>query len=247
MHLHCRYLPEIQREIAMTPDIFTDLHFVNATRHALYPGHGDSNEGFCHTYQMWWWFGSYRDNQEFDTPIVDRARAKTFRLQLNRGVGDQDDGADMQVNVGDDNTGTCNVVFVKGRSDNRSGHHLMADVQKPALPGQGPFVIAFNEHGRWPTDGSASLRWLAPATHLEIPMCEADQSMAIIDLGLFLPSSSPAGWSTRSSPAPSAAMTPRRSGSTSHAMSTWRRAPDPAPVERTACRPPAALSDPAAT
>ncbi|MBB5752867.1 hypothetical protein [Prosthecomicrobium pneumaticum] len=171
----------------MSPDVFTDLQVLNATASGLYPGSGGSNKGFCHSYQMWYWFGCKEEAQNYPSPVVERAKAKTYRLQFKRGVGDQDDGADMQLNVGDKNTGDCNVVYVKGRSDNRSVHFLSAEVQTPNLTGRGPFVVAFNERGKWPTLGPGPLQWKTPEQSFAMPMYNDDQCLAIIDLGIWVP------------------------------------------------------------
>ncbi|MBB5752872.1 hypothetical protein [Prosthecomicrobium pneumaticum] len=172
----------------MTPSIYTDLQLVNATRDALYSGNGGSNAHISHSYQMWYWFGGYRDDQKFTSPLVERAKTRTHRLQFMRGVGDQTDAADMQINVGEANTGACNVVYVRADSFPGTRHEIRAEVQKPALPIQGPFIVALNEHGKWPADGATTLKWFAAGQRLPMTIDDGDQCMAIIDLGIFLPS-----------------------------------------------------------
>ena len=171
----------------MTPNVFTDLQIVNATRRALFPGNGGDNQGRCDTYKMEWWFGSYRDNKKYARPIVPVRGGATYRLQFQRGVGDQDDSADMQLNVSDANTRACNVAYLKARSDNRSAHNIEVDVQAPSLPRHGPFVVAFNRNGQWPTDGATSLEWYAAGQSFETGTPDGPQCLAVIDLRLWFP------------------------------------------------------------
>lgn len=171
----------------MTPDVFTDLQIVNATRRGLYPGDGGDNKGFCNAYQMEWWFGCKQKNKNYPKPVAAARAGVTYKLQFQNGVGDQDDGADMQLNVTDANTGACNVVYVKARSDNRSVHRIEVEVQAPDLPRHGPFVVAFNRNGEWPDGGPSPLEWYVAGQSFQTGTDGHKQCLAVIDLQLWFP------------------------------------------------------------
>ncbi|WP_416408123.1 hypothetical protein [Agrobacterium rosae] len=174
----------------MTPDAFTDLEIVNVTRSALFSGNGGTNKGFCNAYQMEWWFENFRDNKKYPSPVVGGRTTKTYKLQFQRGVGDQDDGADMQLNVGDANKGEVNVAWIQARSRDNSSHYIQTVVQQPSIPGQGPFIVAFNKTGGWPMDGNdvGQLKWYARGQTIDMETYDSKQSLAIIDLSLGFPS-----------------------------------------------------------
>lgn len=173
----------------MTPDVYTDLQLVNSTRFDLVYGSGGSNKGFCHSYQMQLWFGSGDQEDKFPTPVVPLKQEKSYKLQFKHGVGDQDDGADMQINVGSRESGNANVVWIKARSNNKSQHFINTEIQEPNLRSQGPFVVAFNKNGEWPLDGELGLEWFAQGQTINMGCSNTTQCLAVIDLSIGFPSS----------------------------------------------------------
>ncbi|MQT15424.1 hypothetical protein [Segnochrobactrum spirostomi] len=173
----------------MTPDVYTDLQVVNGTKHHLVAGIRGTNKGFCHSYQMQIWFESGDQVDKFPTPVVAVKEDKTYKLQFKRGGSDQDDGADMQINVGLSESGDANVVWVKARSNNKSQHFISTDIQEPNLKGQGPFVVAFNRNGEWPLDDERGLEWFAQGQTIDMGCSNTTQCLAVIDLSIGFPSS----------------------------------------------------------
>lgn len=171
----------------MPSDVYTDLQIVNATRRALYPGNGGDNQGGCHSHRMEWWFGSYRDNKKYARPIAAAREGRTYRLQFLNGADGQDEGAGMQLNVGDANMRACNVVHLKARSDDRNARRIWVDVQEPRLPCHGPFAVAFCAQGAWPADGAQALRWYAAGQSFETGTPGGPQCLAVMDLQLWFP------------------------------------------------------------
>lgn len=167
----------------MTPDAWSNLQFINCTEFDLQSGAGGSNEGFFNQYQMSSWFG-------FPTapnPVVAAGSTNTYMLQFLRGVGDQDDAADIQINLGNGNNAAANVVWLQARSNTNSSHYFQAKVQGPSQAGHGPFVIAVTPRGPWPTHDASTLTWYASGQTAPMGAPDDTQCLAIVDLGLFFP------------------------------------------------------------
>ncbi|WP_342151574.1 hypothetical protein [Methylorubrum sp. SB2] len=163
----------------MTPDVSTNLQIVNVTNAALFSGNGGSNEGKNNQYQMNSWFPGGTGT------IADVQGSASYMLQFLRGVGDEDDGADLQINVGPNNDGPSNVVWLQARSADNSAHYMQALVQTPSVPGSGPFAIAINENGTWPTRQAqeVQLKWYCGRQTVPFgPFTGGAQSLAVIDL-----------------------------------------------------------------
>jgi hypothetical protein len=165
----------------MKPDAYTKLQIVNCTSQSLYSGTG--GEGFFHLYQMESWF-SYPNAP---SPLVKSRETASFFLQFQSGVGDQDDGADIQIDVGNGNKPANNIVWLQGRTTNKSVHYNQAVVQRPVLPNMGPFAIATTERGTWPRETPDGLNWFAYKQTAPLPAYNDDQCLAIVDLSTFLP------------------------------------------------------------
>lgn len=165
----------------MDPDVYSDLQIVNCTTEPLYSGTG--GEGFFNQWQMYSWFNF----PKAPSPLVAVRDTATFRLQFKRGVGDQDDGADIQINVGKGNARANNITWFKARSDNRSAHFMQADVQNPSLPNMGPFAVATVQSGVFPLDRPDKLKWSAYNQIARLDPSNGDQCLAIVDLRTILP------------------------------------------------------------
>jgi hypothetical protein len=161
----------------MTPDAYSNLQILNATNADLFSGGGGSNQGFFNAYQMNSWFGF----PIAPSPVVASRAAASYTLQFLRGVGDEDDAADMQLNAGPSNTGDANVVWIQARSASNSAHYIQAVVQS-ATAGGGPYVVGYVVNGTWPTQDDSSIAWAGPGNTLQLGAPNAAQCLAVIDL-----------------------------------------------------------------
>jgi hypothetical protein len=160
----------------MTPDSWTDLQIVNATEVALFSGTG--GEGHFGAYQMAEWFG----HPSAPVPVVPARAAKSYRLQFKKGVGDQDDSADMQLNIGPSNQRASNVAWLQGRTNDRSVHRLDVQIQRRPAMSYGPFAVAINDKGVWPARDPMALRWYCGEVTVPMGSPNAQQCLAIVDL-----------------------------------------------------------------
>lgn len=165
----------------MTPDSYTNLQILNCTELPLYSGVGNDNAGFFNAYQMQHWFDG-ADFRNPSTQVVGSRSNQTYLLQFQRCVGDEDDGADIQLNVGPDNRKANNVVWLQGRSASNSAHYVQAQTQAPSLENTGPFAFAFMSQGTWPTHSPSGLSWYVAPTLIDMGSPSTDQCLAIIDL-----------------------------------------------------------------
>lgn len=171
----------------MTPDAWTNLQIVNCTSLPLISGAGNGGGGigFFNAYQMNSWFNFPGGAP---SPVVASHAAASYTLQFLRGVGDEDDGADIQLNLGTAISGASSVVWLQGRSAQNSAHYLQAQLQQPSLSGVGPFVVAVTQQGTWPMDPPGKgLTWYAGTQVAPLGAPDADQCLAIIDLGAIVP------------------------------------------------------------
>lgn len=171
----------------MTPDVYSNMTIMNVTPVDITAGQGGDNAGMFHEYQMYSWFGP--PGCAAPAPVAKSRSQATYLMQFLRGVGDQDDGGDMQLNAGADNVAAENVVWIQGRTARNSAHWIQAVVQSGRAHG-GPYVIAFTETGDWPAsmDDVGSLTWAGPGNTVTTGTPNTDQTLAVIDLGALFPS-----------------------------------------------------------
>ena len=167
----------------MTPDGFSNLQIINCTALGIYSGNGGSNQGFYNQYQMSSWFA----NSSSSTTIVAPQCLATFNLQFSRGVGDEDDGADMQLNLGAENTAANNAAWLQARSNQNSSHYIQVLVQKPSTPGVGLSIVATTARGKWPLQAAVGLTFYAQGQLAQLGLPDDDQCLAIIDLQVLFP------------------------------------------------------------
>lgn len=167
----------------MSPDGFSNLQIINCTALGIYSGNGGSNQGFYNQYQMSSWF----ENSGSSTIIVGAQSLAAFTLQFLRGGGDEDDGADMQLNLGAENTASNNAAWLQARSNQNSSHYIQVQVQKPSTPGVGLLVVATTARGKWPLQSAVGLRFYAQGQVAQLGLPDDDQCLAIIDLQALFP------------------------------------------------------------
>ncbi|WP_309697568.1 hypothetical protein [Sphingomonas sp. SORGH_AS_0870] len=102
--------------------------------------------------------------------------------QFLRGVGDEDDAADLQINLGPSNTGQANLIWLQARSADNSAHYIQAEIQTPSIENAGPFAIAITQSGFWPTNDPSVLSWYSGNQILQLGAPDDNQCLAIIDL-----------------------------------------------------------------
>lgn len=170
----------------MTPDVYANLTILNVTPVDLTAGNGGDNAGFFHEYQMCAWFGA--PDASAPSPVAPARGQATYLLQFLRGVGDEDDAANMQINAGTENIGAENVVWLQARSADNSAHYIQAVVQHGNAHG-GPYVIAFTPSGAWPSSisGVGQLQWAGPGNTITTGTPCTDQTLAVIDLAALFP------------------------------------------------------------
>ncbi|OAS12360.1 hypothetical protein [Methylobacterium platani] len=170
----------------MTPDAWTNLQIVNCTSFPLISGAGKGGGGigFFNAYQMNSWFNA---PNAAPNPIVASRATASYMLQFLRGVGDEDDGADIQLNLGTATSGASSVVWLQARSAQNSAHYLQAQLQQPTVSGAGPFAVAVTQQGTWPLDEPGTgLTWYAGTQLAPLGAPDADQCLAIVDLGAIV-------------------------------------------------------------
>jgi len=182
--LRCNFQSRIA---TMTPDVYSNMTILNVTQQDITTGGGGDNAGFFHQYQMFAWFNAITN--PYPALIAPSKGSATYLMQFFRGVGDEDDGADIQMNAGNQNRGAENVVWLQARSNDNSSHYIQAVVQNATAHG-GPYVIAFTKTGPWPgTSGAVStLTWAGSGNTVGTGTPNTDQTLAIIDLGALFPS-----------------------------------------------------------
>ncbi|MDQ1159557.1 hypothetical protein QE385_003954 [Sphingomonas sp. SORGH_AS 950] len=171
----------------MTPDVYSNLTVLNITGQDITTGGGGDNAGFFHQYQMFAWFNAITN--PYPALIAPSKGSATYLMQFYRGVGDEDDAADIQMNAGNQNRGAENVVWLQARSNDNSSHYIQAVVQNATAHG-GPYVIAFTKTGPWPAtpDAVSTLTWAGSGNTVGTGTPNTDQTLAIIDLGALFPS-----------------------------------------------------------
>jgi hypothetical protein len=98
------------------------VQLVNATALPLIVGTAGPGPS-CNRYQMRSW-----PSPDFSCPAKSD---KTFEVWFARGVGDQDDGADLQLNIGIDPWWNP-AMWIQARSASNSGHYLQVSFQPPS-------------------------------------------------------------------------------------------------------------------
>jgi len=160
----------------MDPDVFTVLNIVNATPVPLVVG--TAGPGLFNQYQMYSWFGYPSE----PNPICASASIMSFfTLQFLRGQGDEDDGADIQINLGVPDNVEAAVMWLQARSDSSSRHHLQMKFQNPSGSW---YAYAYHLTQHWARAPVQEIQWGVPNNNLVSldPVQNGPQSVAIVDL-----------------------------------------------------------------
>ncbi len=156
----------------MTPDVYTNLRILNCTSFAL----ESSN---LNSYQMAAWFPDL-------SPLVSpQSYSAQFFLQFLRGVGDEDDAGNLNMNI-DSNT----MVLMYAGSASDSGHYMQVTLTPPGA--SLPFVVGLVTTSDWPQSPelSSNVSWYQPTGqvvslgNLAVPGIDQgpDKAIAIVDL-----------------------------------------------------------------
>lgn len=132
-------LQEEKGKPAMTPDVSCNIQFVDATGEALVIGTPPSGQPGQYPpfgqYQMWAWFNGLG----FQSQLAPAHGTWTGFVQASRGVGDQDDSANLPVSLGNPNTANSSLFQLFASSASNSAHFMyIISTPGSALP---PHVI----------------------------------------------------------------------------------------------------------
>ncbi|ADO68836.1 hypothetical protein [Stigmatella aurantiaca] len=134
----------------MNPDGYTYLQLINATNQNL--TQGSAGPGKFNQYQMASWFGF----PNAPDPICGPASRLTYKLQFLEGVGDQDDAADLQLNIGDSTNQANAIVWIQARSTSQSGHYLTYQFQNPQ---SSLYIYGKSVNGGWDQINASQVQW----------------------------------------------------------------------------------------
>lgn len=165
----------------MTPDVYTNLRFLNATNFSL-----DTND--VNNYQTIWNFPT-------TSPLLNpKSYSPPYLLQFLRGVGDEDDAGNANILIE-----TFPIAFLYGGSTGDSAHYLQITLTSP-----GPtfsFAVGVVTTADWPqsVELSSLINWLVPPTSpgqvvslgpLAVPGINAgspNMAIAFVDLNQIYP------------------------------------------------------------
>jgi hypothetical protein len=165
----------------MTPDIYTNLRFLNATNLSL-------NTNDVGSYQMTWNFPT-------NSPLLGpQSYSQPYLLQFLRGAGDEDDAGNANIMIE-----TFPIAFLYGGSAPNSAHYLQITLTSP-----GPtflFAVGVVTTADWPqsVELSSLVNWLVPPTSpgqvvnlgpLAVPGTNAgspNMAIAFVDLSQIFP------------------------------------------------------------
>jgi hypothetical protein len=170
----------------MNPGAYTNLQIVNATAQDLVNGtNPPPGIPSFSAYQMYGWF-NYPAAPPY--PLVPAKTAIVYPIQALEGVGDEDDAANLLVNLDDPGNADANIFYLYAGSDSDSAHYVQA---VPLAPSGPLLVLGAYPDGPLPSATAAAVQWSTTLVG-ELPislgvMPLGDQALVVADLAVLFP------------------------------------------------------------
>ena len=170
----------------MTPASFTNLQIVNATARPLVLGNNPpQGVPAFNAYQMAAWFNFPGAPP---SPLVPARASISYTIQALQGVGDEDDAANLLVNLNDPSNASANVFYLYAGSFPDSAHYVQA---VPLAPASSLVVVGASVAGQLQTATASTVQWFAtfaglPPIFLGV-MPNAAQALVVADLAVLFP------------------------------------------------------------